>query len=324
MIHIRLTHLLALACAVFVGAVVVGSLLLSSGLRNSMLADNTRELSNIVLMLSEKTERAINAVEVIEDDLIERFKARGVSSPENYERLMSGQDNHLFLKDKAKTRSHIGSLTLINAKGKLFNFSRFWPLPSIDVTDREFFKVLRSRPDLDTFMGEPVRNRATDSWTIHLVRKVSSPTGEFLGLILGAMEMKYFEQYFATLNLDKKSTISLFRTDGILLASHPPADPAKARSYADDAGLMNILNVASHDFVRQRATVEKVEQLVVARRLENYPFVLVARTPVSATLGGWMSELERLIVTGAFLILTIGAIIFVLIGQMRAKPAVAG
>jgi hypothetical protein len=324
MARVRTSHLVALSGLLLIGAVVATSLLLLSNLRKSTLADNSRELSNIVLMLSEKTERAIHAVEVIEDDLIERIQARGVSTPENYERLMSGQENHLFLKEKAKTRSHIGSLTLINSEGKLFNFSRFWPLPKIDVTDREFFKVLRSDAKLNSFMGEPVENRATGTWTIHLVRKVAGPTGEFLGLILGAMDMQYFEQYFGTLNLDQKSTISLFRADGTLLASHPSPDPARARSYAADVGLMDVLNATKRNVILRKSLVENVEHLIVARRLENYPFILVARTPVAATLAGWMYELQSAILIVAFLLLTIGGAVFASVTQLRAKPIAAG
>ena len=49
-------------------------------------------------------------------------------SAEDFERLMSDHDAHPMLKDKVSGWPHIGSITLINAKGKLFNFSRYWPL----------------------------------------------------------------------------------------------------------------------------------------------------------------------------------------------------
>src|SRR5262249_34374110 len=154
------------------------------------------------------------------------------------------------LREKASGWPHIGSITLINAKGTLFNFSRQWPLPKIDVTDREFYKVLKSSEWLSTFMGEPVRNRANGTWTIHLVRKVAGPKGEFLGLILGAMEMQYFDQYFGAINMDQRSSISLFRTDGTLLASHPP-DPASARSYSGNSALMKTLAAPKDGSVEQ-------------------------------------------------------------------------
>jgi hypothetical protein len=313
----RPIRLLVLSGLLFIGTVVVAAALLLSNLQERALAEKTRELDNIVRLLSEHTDRALRATENIQNSLIERMQMLGVSLPEDYEHMMSGHDAHLFLREKVAGWPHIGSLTLINSKGKLFNFSRFWPLPSIDVTDREFFKVLKSNPELKTFMGEPVRNRATDTWTIHLVRTVVSPKGDFLGLILGAMEMQYFEQYFGTINLEQQSSISLFRDDGILLASHPAPDPAKARSYAQNAGLMDILNTAKQAAVERTSAIDTVNQLVVARRLEHYPFILMARMPVAGALSGWTRELQFVITAAVILIIIAGSSIFLGVRQFR-------
>src|SRR6202043_1279375 len=99
------------------------------------------------------TDRAFQAVELMESGLLERMTALGIASAEDYERLMSGYGVHQMLKDKVAGWPHVGSITLINSRGKLFNFSRFWPLPEIDVTDREFYGALKSDPALTSFVG---------------------------------------------------------------------------------------------------------------------------------------------------------------------------
>jgi diguanylate cyclase (GGDEF)-like protein/PAS domain S-box-containing protein len=219
--------------------------------------------------------------------LAERLKALGIASAEDYERQMSGYNNHLMLKDKAAGWDQVGSLTLINSRGKLFNFSRSWPLPDIDVTDREFFRVLKSNATMTSFMGEPVRNRANGGWTIHLVRKVSGPNGEFLGLMLGAMDMPYFEQYFGSVSMEEGSSISLFRDDGVLLARFPSVDPSMARSNFKNELLMNVLSRAEDGAVQQIGSIDGEDRLIAAKRLDNYPFVLVATTTVEAALADW-------------------------------------
>jgi methyl-accepting chemotaxis protein len=317
MTHIRPVQLLVLGGILFVGAIIFSAVLLLSNLHDRALTESSRELNNIVLVLSEQTDRTIRATELIEDSLIERMHALGVSSPEDYERVMSGYDMHLFLKEKVAGWPHIGSLTLINSTGNLFNFSRSWPLPKIEVTDREFFKVLQSNAQINTFMGEPVRNRATGSWTIHLVRRVAGPQGEFLGLILGAMEMQYFEECFATINLGQQSSISLFRDDGILLASHPSPDPTSARSYAENAGLMKILAATKEGTVEERTVIDDADQLIAARKLQHYPFVLMARTPVAAALTGWVRELQVGVTAAGLLILITGGIVYLGVRQFR-------
>ncbi len=317
MIRIRPFQLLILCGLLFAGVVIASTTLVLSNLRERALSESSRDLNNIVLMLSEQTDRTIRSTELLEDSLIEQIHALGVSSPENYEAVMSGHDMHLFLKEKAAGWPHIGSLTLINAKGTLFNFSRSWPLPKIDVIDREFFKILRTNTQLTTFMGEPVRNRANGSWTIHLVRRVAGPAGEFLGLILGAMDMDYFDRYYGAINLSQQSSISLFRDDGVLLANHPSTPPESARSYAQNSGVMNVLAASKQGTVEQSAVIDGSDQLVVARKLQHYPFVLMARTPVAAALAGWTRELQIGVTVAVILILITSGIVFLGIRQLR-------
>src|SRR5438132_398369 len=101
MIRIRPFQLLILCGVLFVGAVISSTVLVLSNLHQRALTESSRELNNVVLVLAEQTDRAIRATELLEDSLIERIQALGVSSPETYESIMSGHDIHLFLKEKA-------------------------------------------------------------------------------------------------------------------------------------------------------------------------------------------------------------------------------
>jgi hypothetical protein len=144
--RIRAVHLL-IVCGLLLGvAVVAGAAGMLVDLRDRALAASERELANTALVLAEQTDRAFRAVELMESGLIESLNARRIASAADYERLMSGHDVHLMLKEKVAGWPHIGSITLINAQGKLFNFSRFWPLPEIDVTDRDFYQALNPTP----------------------------------------------------------------------------------------------------------------------------------------------------------------------------------
>ena len=288
-------------------------------LRNRALAESERELQNIVSILAEQTDRAFKAVALLQSSLIERMQALGVASAEDYERQMSGYDVHLTLKDKVSGWPHIGSITLINSQGKLFNFSRLWPLPNIDVTDREFYKVLKSNALLTSFMGEPVLNRATGTWTIHLVRKVTGPNGEFLGLVLGAMEMEYFGKYFGTIALGAKSSISLFRDDGVLLARHPHVDPTMASSHTQSELLMNVLSRTSHGAVQQIGSIDGEDRLISAQRLAHYPFVMMATVPVATALADWRSGAIYMTVAAVLMMFMIGGIVFLSARQVEKR-----
>jgi Cache domain len=318
---------LVLVGLLLVAAIAASTVVILSHLRDRALIRATRELQSIALVLAVQTDRAFKAVELIQTGLIERLQALGVASAEDFERVMSGHEVHLGLKDKVTGWPHIGSITLINSQGKLFNFSRFWPLPNIDVTDREFFKVLKSDAQLTSFMGAPVRNRATDTWTIHLVRKVAGPNGEFLGLVLGAMEMQYFEEYFRTIALEEESSIALFRDDGAILARHPHVDPARlvvrAGGAASSALLSSILSRTEGGAVQQIGSLDGEERVIVAHRLAHYPFVVMTTTTVAAALADWRHAAGFLIGAAGLLALVLGASILVGVRRFRREQRLA-
>ena len=166
-------------------------------------------------------------------------------------------------------------------------------------------------------MGEPVRNRATGSWTIHLVRKVAGRNGEFLGLVLGAMEMAYFDQYFGTVSLGQGSRIVLFREDGVVLARHPAVDPEMARSYLENGPLLNALSRTSNGTVQETISIDGEDRLVVAQRLAHYPFVVATTKTVAAALSEWRNV--AIYISGAtlLLIMVIGIIVLLGVRQIR-------
>ena len=91
---------------------------------------------------------------------------------------------------------------MIDDRGKLLNFSRYWPIPDVDVSDRDYFKVLSADSNLETFISMPVQNRSSGSWNIYIARRLNGPDGNFIGLLLGAMSQQYFENLFAATALE--------------------------------------------------------------------------------------------------------------------------
>src|SRR5713226_1715349 len=153
--------LLLVLCGLLLGGIIVaGTGVILSNLRDRALADSERELQNIVLVLAEQTDGAFQAVELVHKSVIERMQSLGVVSGEDYERLMSSHDTHLMLKDKISDLPQVDAVTMINAQGKLINFSRYWPIPAVNVSDRDYFKALKSDPQLTSFLSEPVHNRS--------------------------------------------------------------------------------------------------------------------------------------------------------------------
>jgi len=140
---------------------------------------------------------------------------------------------------------------------------------------------------------------------------------EFLGLVSGAMEMAYFNGYFGSLRLDSGSTIALLRDDGVLLASFPNIDPVQARSAKPNMELLEVIGRAKHGIYEGTIVRDGVEQLIVARKLAQYPFVIAATQSLDQVLAEWRSAAIYIAVASGLLIAVIGIVVYLGIRQVR-------
>jgi diguanylate cyclase (GGDEF)-like protein/PAS domain S-box-containing protein len=314
--HSAPIRLFILCGLLLVAAVAISTGLILSNLHSRALADSERELGNIAFVLAEQTDRAFQALDVVQTGLIERMQALGITSSDDYERRMAGQDVHLMLKDKIASLPHVDAVTMINAQGKLINFSRYWPIPSINVSDRDYFIALKSNTKLTVFISEPVRNRGTDTWTIYLARKFAAPNGDFLGLVLGAMELQSFERLFGRIVLGEDSAIALFRRDGVLLARYPRRDPPGS-SYAAGDLFKTVLSHANRGTVRLTSIVDGQERLVAGHSIARYPLVVAVATTTAAVLADWRRLASYLIGVATLTIIVIAGIIVLSVRQFK-------
>jgi diguanylate cyclase (GGDEF)-like protein len=297
---------LVLGCILIAGAVTISTVLVLSHLRDRAIADSARELQNTALVLAEQTDRAFQAIELVEISVVERVQSLGITTSEEYNLRMSERDVHLMLKDKISTLPHIDAVSMVSSEGKLISFSRSWPAPPNDLSDRDYFNRLKSDPQLTSFVSEPVLNRGSGTWAIFLVRKVTGRNGEFLGVIVGTMQLQRFEDLYESIALGEDSSISLFRRDGVLLARHPHVAPSIGQSYASSNLFRTVLAHSDHGISRQTSPIDQKERLIAAASLAHYPVIVTSTRAVPAVLADWRSEARYLAGLTVVLVVAIG------------------
>jgi diguanylate cyclase (GGDEF)-like protein/PAS domain S-box-containing protein len=302
--------LLLLCGILLVGTVITGTGLLLSSLRNRAITDSQREMQNIAFLLAEQADRAFQALELAQTSLLERMDALGVDSEASYAHRMSAQDVHLILKDKISGLPSVGALSLFDAQGKLINSSRRWPAPAIDVSEREYFQKLKTDPRPGRIFSEPVRDPMSGQWTTYLVRKVMSSRGEFLGIVQGAMELRYFERFFQSSSVARDRSVSLFRRDGTLLARHPHQEQAIGRSFVHGPLFQKVLSKGDSGVIRLTSRIDGEDRLIAGHTLPHYPVVIATGTTVAAALAEWRSMALTMSIAAGLLIIVIGSVLF--------------
>jgi len=319
-----LRHIVLIAALLLGLAVAGATALLISHLRDRAVDDRRHELKTLALVLADQADRAFEAVELLQTGLIEKLRNAGMQTPDDFRRLMTGWAVHEDLRSRVRSLPQLDAITAIDTEGRLLNFSRYWPIPAVNVADRDYFKALKADPALPVFISQPVPNRGTGTWTIYIARKVSNAEGEFLGLILGAVELAYFERLYASVARGPDSAVGLLRQDATMLARHPHVETSIGTSFAGAAIFRRLAETGAPDaVVVQPSQIEGRPRLVAAHRSARFPLIVTASATLDSILADWRTQVTAFVIAAAFIELVIAGLALLLLRQIRSQALLA-
>ena len=235
----------------------------------------------------------------------EKIAADGVSTSEDYVRTQSGQDTHELLRSKITGIPQIRALTLIGADGHLINSSRDEPVTDINVSGRDYFMALRDASAEMPYLGDLAPARGAETWSMYLARRVSAPDGKFLGVVRGSIDVGYFENLYKTLEIGDGAAVSLWRTDGTLLARYPPV-VGGARSFRSKSIAATQRTGMPQTYTVEHSSGDGLARLFATVTAKQFPVVVNVGQTFDNVLKDW-SHIATLILVSA--ILCIAAII---------------
>ncbi|MCD0419129.1 response regulator [Rubrivivax sp. JA1024] len=271
---------LRLTTVVLIITIVGTNLIFLSNLRETTLQTAETNLSRYTLTLAEEADRSFKSVDLLLSSIRDYVARAGVTDSDSYRQTMSQHSTRALLREKITGMPQVEAVGLIDEGGKLVNFSRDRPVPDVDVSDRDYFRALSGDPTLSSFISAPVRNRNSGNWNIFLAQRVTAGDNAFVGVLLGALSLQYFENFFAATTHGGGTEISLVRSDGMLLVSYPASD--RIGQAVTDSGR---IAVAAGGRGTRPAEVGSVLQ--VTRVLPNYPIMVRVTQPMDSALESW-------------------------------------
>lgn len=308
---------LILACGLLlVSLVVVVTSSLLSSLRERDLAERERTLSAMATMLAEQLDRSFQSIDLIQTVIIERMQTIGVLSTEDLIKQMSGYDTHQRFNDLISGLPHIDAIVLVNPEGRLINYTRTWPVPTMSNADQDYTAAFMSNPLLLSYVGKPHRSPATGLWVIQIARKISGPHGEFIGVILGSVQLQYLENLFASIAPEEGSIITLQQNDGTMLVRYPRMESVIGRPLT--AGLKSLAQ-HEHQIIRYVAVTDGKERLLATRRLAHFPLIAAVGVNVSSALANWQSVAATMTAAAFAIMLVISIVVLLCVWLVGKK-----
>jgi len=316
----RPIRMLVLMGTLAVAVIMAGTILLVLEMRAKEISDAKRELITLDTSLTEQTARAFQGVDLVLSSLLEQLQTEGVDTVEELEQAKAGRDTYLLLNARAAGVPQLDALTIIGADGNLINFSRFYPIPQVNVADRDYFTALRDTATDKPFLSVPVENRGTGTWTMYVARRISDPAGKFLGVVLGGVNLSYFEDLYRTLQIAEGGGISLWRRDGVLLARYPTLIGI-GKTFAIKSFTEVLLHANAGVYQTDKA-IDGVARVVATRAVRDYPIVVNVTRTEYEILSDWRRSAMIICAAGILCAIAVGLVVWALARQFGAYEAV--
>jgi diguanylate cyclase (GGDEF)-like protein/PAS domain S-box-containing protein len=175
-----------------------------------------------------------------------------------------------------------------------------------------------------TVVGPPFKSPVSGQWAIYLAKTVSSSSPQPVGVVLGTIQLKNFEDYFAKVTPTEGSSIALFRSDGALIARYPSQPDLIGKTFPGEALGPGSLTSEFTEF-RLNSPIDGKERLIAARRLPHYPISIMMTTTLEEAVSEWHTTALYLVGTSTSVAVAIAIIVLLcrrqFIGQIRIQNA---
>jgi two-component system NtrC family sensor kinase len=205
---------------------------------------------------------------------------------------------HLRLKRLVESLPQMKSAWIFDARGRTLVNSLALPAPSVDFSDRDYFKA-HIAGDIGIFIGDALAPRAPYGGAAFfgVSRRRQTDDGSFAGVIQASVLPEYFENFYARIGRDPGSFFALGLTDGTVLARFPVLD---REVHLDRNGPVG-QQIAAHPkagLVTVTSPADGVERRLGYQRLAEYPIYVSAGLETSAIRSRWLATMSQHLIFG--------------------------
>lgn len=182
----------------------------------------------------------------------------------------------------------IQDIWLIDGQGKPLASAVVYPVPPIDLRDREYFNVhvAQSRAP---FVSEVLRGRVMDVRFFQISWRLRAPDGPFSGVIAVSVQPDYYRDFYGRVARETGLAIGLMREEGALLGSaEAPAPSGLSLEALAGALAARFPQYPESGHLRLPVPGSEEEAVVGFRSIAGYPVKVVAAASTEGLFTDWL------------------------------------
>ena len=293
--------LLAIAIAMGIGA-LVGFQLLDS--RAAVLEQAKAANTNLLVTVSHVIDTALQAADrslrysATMAAHVERIaRDSGADALEAYDAIRKA-DTDLFYPHVDDDR--YGIQLILDDNGSVVASSRPLPVARQNFSHRPYFQVHAQSAQRGLYIGTPFVSDYDNQASVALSRRWDREDGTFGGVVVQTLKLSGLNNLFSTFQLGPDSGISVFLSDGNVLA-HFPYESDVMMASAAGAEWFESFKLHRQGSLTGTAGTASVDGLHVYRWLDAYPVLLTVTQASRNLLKPWAQNARRLALETLFL-----------------------
>lgn len=202
------------------------------------------------------------------------------------EGITTQQVSNLLARFKAAD-SMLMDFLLIDTEGRVV----LWTGPGDPplIADRAYFTVHRDQPHHGLYVGPGRLSRAyLGEWFFPASLRLSGREGQFLGVLMAAIDLRLVRQRLETLKQDNSEIVTVTDIEGRILARLPGGLDVTGRHMANpiypDARKTEMTLELERDPIEPQSVGGR---MVTYRKIDRFPLVVSASLPLSVVLDNW-------------------------------------
>ncbi len=274
--------------------------------RSAALAQSEIDVRNLAHSLAEHASYSLQSVDVAMSGLADQLKYQNPPA-ERFNRLLAETEQAL---------PQLGKFGVLDEHGE-WRYLSTGEIPSFNNSDRAYFIYHHDNADAAMRISEPLISRLTSNKIIVVSKRISYPDGSFHGVVVGAIDGDYFENFYKSFQLGDNAVITLLRNDGIVLARWPSTDIGKDMS--DTSLFRTRLKNSNTGYYKTKSPMDGFSKYFGYERTAPYQVITTVSVPEDRVLASWRGNLKVDVVVAAVLLCSVILLAALLSTQFRFR-----
>jgi len=176
----------------------------------------------------------------------------------------------------------------------------------VSIADRAHFHHMKEFPDRAIHFTDTLTSKIFQHRTVIAYRAVVDSSGEFFGVISIPIDLDFFEQLFARLNVGAHGMVSIRRSDNSrLVVRWPDVEQGINKEAVDIPPYQQIQNGVTEGVVRYIGRTDGVDRIFAFNKVSDFPFFVLVGYAFDEQFARWhkISSITSIITFMALLLL---------------------